>query len=266
MKKNYFLIRGMALLLISFLMVTNLSAQLYVNEFMASNDAALPGPQGDYPDWIEIYNAGDEAVMLGGYYFCDTLNVAEAYQIPDTYPDSVTVAAGGYILFYANKDEDLSVLNLDFKLGSGGEQVGFWNPEQAFVDSITYGPQTADTSYGRYADGENTWFIMPDYTPGATNIHTTSINETVDNISALQNFPNPFSTITNIQFTLTETDNVSIKVYDVRGTLIAELANDTYITGTHNVVWDASDMQTGYYFYTLQTSNSFITQKALIVK
>ena len=50
---------------------------------MASNDGAFPGPQGDNPDWIEIYNAGAEAVMLGGYYLSDKLDDPEAmYQIP----------------------------------------------------------------------------------------------------------------------------------------------------------------------------------------
>ena len=69
MKKNYFLMNGiMAIVLSLFVMTNTMQAQLYINEFMASNDASFPGPQGDYPDWIEIYNAGSEAVMLGGYY------------------------------------------------------------------------------------------------------------------------------------------------------------------------------------------------------
>jgi hypothetical protein len=74
MKKNYFLINGLLTLVLSlFVMTSNVNGQLYINEFMASNDAALPGPQGDYPDWIEIYNAGSEAVMLGGYFRLTTL-------------------------------------------------------------------------------------------------------------------------------------------------------------------------------------------------
>jgi hypothetical protein len=144
--------------------------ELYINEFMASNDAAFPGPQGDYPDWIEIYNAGTEDVMLGGYYLGDDLTHPEAmYQIPDTYPDSVTVPAGGFILFYANKDEEWSVLNLNFKLSGSGEQIGLWSPEQVILDSITYPEVPTDTSYGRYPDGTDVWYLMPDYTPGMPN-------------------------------------------------------------------------------------------------
>ena len=240
---------------------------LYINEFMASNDSAFSGPQGDFPDWIEIYNAGEEAVMLGGYYMSDDIADPEAmYQIPDMYPDSVTVEPGGFILFYANKGEATSVLNLNFKLSGDGESIGFWNPEQVFVDSITYGPQIADTSYGRFTDGTNNWFMMPDYTPGESNRNPSSIGDIEENISISQNYPNPFSTVTNIEFTLENSDNVTVKVFDVRGSLIAVLAENNYSVGTHKIVWNASDVPTGYYFYSLQTSNGIITKKASIVR
>ena len=149
---------------------SNAIAQLYINEFMASNDAALPGPEGDFPDWIEIYNAGSEAVMLGGYYMADDLTDPTAmYQIPDTYPDSVTVPAGGYILFYANKGEATSVLNLNFKLSGGGEQIGLWNPDQVVLDSLTYGEQITDTSMGRFPDGADKWVQYSTISPGESN-------------------------------------------------------------------------------------------------
>lgn len=134
-------------MVISLTVITNdLQAQLYLNEFLASNDASFPGPQGDFPDWIEIYNAGSEPVMLGGYYMYDTLDVSIAYQIPSTYPDSVTVPAGGFIVFYANKGESSSVMNLNFKLSASGEQIGLWNPSMEVVDMLTYEEQTTDVS------------------------------------------------------------------------------------------------------------------------
>ena len=241
--------------------------ELYINEFMASNDSSFPGPQGDYPDWIEIYNPGTEAVMLGGYFMSDDLvDPAAMYQISDAYPDSVTVEAGGFIVFYANKEEASSVLNLDFKLSGGGEQIGLWNADQIFMDSLTYGEQITDTSYGRFADGTDNWFFMPEITPGATNLNTMSIDEIEDYVSVSQNYPNPFSAVTNIQFTLERPDQVSIKVFDVRGTLITVLADDNSTQGAHTIQWDASALPAGYYFYTLQTNTGVITKKALIIR
>ena len=268
MKKNYFLMSGLlAFVLFSFINVNNANAQLYINEFMASNDFALPGPEGDYPDWIEIYNAGAEDVMLGGYYMSDKLDEPDAmYQIPDTYPDSVTVPAGGYILFYANKGQETSVLNLNFKLKGDGEQVGLWDPEQNVLDSLTYGQQYADTSYGRYPDGDNNWSLMVDYTPGAPNSDPLTVYETKDNASISQNYPNPFSSMTNIEFTLENASSVSIKVYDTRGALVAVLTDDTYPSGKHIINWNASNIPAGYYFYTLQTGNSMVTKKATVIK
>ena len=76
------------------------TVNLVINEFMASNDFAFPGPQGDYPDWIEIYNLGIDSVNLAGYFMSDDLVDPEArFQISDAYPDSVTVEPGGYIVF-----------------------------------------------------------------------------------------------------------------------------------------------------------------------
>ncbi len=268
MKKNYFLVSRMMIVMLSFFVFTSVvNGQLYINEFMASNDAAFAGPQGDYPDWIEIYNAGSEAVDLSGYYMADDLaDTSAMYQIPATYPDSVTVEAGGFILFYANKGQESSVLNLNFKLSGGGEQVGLWFPDGSFVDSLTYGDQGTDTSYGRYVDGTDNWFSMIVYTPGAANQHISSVGEIDDYASVSQNFPNPFSTTTNIQFTLERPDRVWIKVFDNRGVLVTVLADENYTYGTHIVQWDASAMPAGYYFYTLQTNTGVITKKALIIR
>jgi len=241
--------------------------ELFINEFMASNDFAFAGPQGDYPDWIEIYNPGTEAVNLSDFYMSDDLVDPEAmFQISDAYPDSVTVAAGGFIVFYANKADSSSVLNLNFKLSGGGEQIGLWNPDQIFMDSLTYGEQITDTSYGRFTDGANTWYFMPDFTPGAANVNTMSINELTDNAEISQNYPNPITGVTNIEFRLESPDRVSIVVYDVSGAKVATLTDAYYTIGKHVIRWDAGNMPAGFYFYTLQSSKSTLTKKALIVK
>jgi len=241
--------------------------ELYINEFMASNDFAFPGPQGDYPDWIEIYNAGTEPVMLGGYYMSDDFFDPEAmYMIPDTYPDSVTVGAGEFIVFYANKEQESSVMNLDFKLSGDGESIVLWNPDEILIDLIDYGPQITDTSYGRFVDGTDNWFMMPEFTPGAANINSLDVNENEEIVAIAQNYPNPFSTTTNIQFTLENSDNIVVKIYDIRGALVSTIADDNYSVGSHTIVWDATSLQPGYYFYTFQTSKGIVTNKASVIR
>ncbi|MDP8203857.1 MAG: hypothetical protein P9L95_04940, partial [Candidatus Tenebribacter mawsonii] len=48
-------------------------ANLVINEFLASNDFGAVDENGDHDDWIEIYNAGDEAIDIGGMYITDNL-------------------------------------------------------------------------------------------------------------------------------------------------------------------------------------------------
>ena len=241
------------------------NTDLYINEFMASNDSYLAGPQGDFPDWIEIYNGGTTDVMLGGYYMSDVLDVTSAYQIPSTYPDSVTVPAGGYIVFYANKEESSSVFNLNFKLSGSGEQIGLWDPTQAVVDTLTYLEQFADTSYGRIPDGSSTWFLMTTPTPGATN-GISSINEANENLTDVGNYPNPFNSITNISFTLEKADQVMVQIFDARGALVQEIPNKNYSRGNHIIKWNASSLPSGYYYYRVQTGSSVYSNKALIIR
>jgi len=240
---------------------------LYINEFMASNDGAVPGPQGDYPDWIEIYNAGSEAVMLGGYYMSDDLNDPEKmFQIPSTYPDSVTVQAGGFIVFYANSDPDWSVLNLNFKLSGGGEHIGLWNPDQVFVDSLTYGEQYADTTYGRFTDGTNNWYLMPDYSPGEPNRYTDAISEFRDVNSFSISYPNPFENETKIKFVLDKTEPVSIMIFDITGAVIEKVENKLFQKGLQQYRWDATGLPSGYYFYQIKTSGNNVTGKVCKIR
>jgi len=240
---------------------------LYINEFMASNDFAVPGPQDDYPDWIEIYNAGDEDVMLGGYYLADDLaDPGAMYQIPNTYPDSVTVPAGGFILFYANKSEESSVLNLPFSLKGSGEQVGLWDPNQNVLDSLSYDQQITDTSYGRYPDGSESWYMMPTFTPGAPNVYTDAIEENTMNATLSQNYPNPFSNTTNIEFSLDEPGYVTITVYTISGSVVTVLADESFNNGKHLIHWNASALPAGYYFYSIKTSAGTIVKKATVLK
>ena len=64
-------------LLVAFLLVVQTGAfyaqqSLYINEFMADNSATIAdSTDGSYDDWIEIYNAGSEAINLSGYYMSD---------------------------------------------------------------------------------------------------------------------------------------------------------------------------------------------------
>ena len=69
-----------------------LSAQnLYINEFLASNNATIADESGDYEDWIEIYNAGPTAINLAGFYISDDPSDLTAWQIPGSNPSHLSL-------------------------------------------------------------------------------------------------------------------------------------------------------------------------------
>jgi len=131
-----------------------LNAQIYINEFLASNETSITDEAGDFEDWIEIYNAGNADVDLAGYYISDDILEPLLWQIPTGSPSLTTVPAGGYLILWADKDTDDGANHIDIKLGAGGEDIILTNPDGVtVVDQLTFGAQTEDVSNGRETDG-----------------------------------------------------------------------------------------------------------------
>lgn len=143
---------------------------LYINEFLASNDSCCADEYGEYDDWVEIYNPGPDPVDIGGMYITDDLSDLTAWQIPTTVPDSTTIQPNDFLVLWADKQPEQGILHVNIKLSSGGEQVGLVAPNgTTVIDSLTFGPQTTDVSYGRYPDGSDNWQTFANPTPGFPN-------------------------------------------------------------------------------------------------
>jgi len=90
-------------------------------------------------------------------------------------------------------------------------------------------------------------------------------------LSLLQNYPNPFNSSTGIEFAISVPSFILLKVYDLRGREVRELAAGQYVAGRHTVVWDGRDrhdrpLASGIYFYRLQTGNFVDTRKMVLLK
>jgi trimeric autotransporter adhesin len=81
-----------------------------------------------------------------------------------------------------------------------------------------------------------------------------------------QNYPNPFNPATVIRFGLPEQTDVRLEVYTLAGQRVARLADGNRTAGWHQVVFDASGLSSGVYFYRLQTPGGTITRKLTVVK
>ena len=144
---------------------------LYINEFLASNDASNADENGDYDDWIEIYNSGSEDIDLAGMYVSDDKEDPLMYQIPTgSAAVTTTVKAGGYLIIWCDKEMDQGPLHVEIKLSSGGEDVVLTDSDGVTeIDSYTYDAAETDKSNGRTTDGGDTWGIFDTPTPGASN-------------------------------------------------------------------------------------------------
>ncbi len=141
---------------------------LYINEFMAENKTIYAIPDtGKYDDWIEIYNAGSIPVSLNGLSLTDDPLDRTKFMIPA----GLTVPAGGYLLFYADKNTTASSQHTNFGLNNGGEYIGlFAAGGNILVDSYKFKAQKSDIPEGRAGDGAATWTTELCPTPGAANI------------------------------------------------------------------------------------------------
>jgi hypothetical protein len=82
-----------------------------------------------------------------------------------------------------------------------------------------------------------------------------------------QNYPNPFNPNTTINFTLVEDGHVSLKVFDVVGREVAVLVSENLKAGElHSVMFNASNLSSGVYFYRLQAGKNSMVKKLLLAK
>ena len=89
-----------------------------------------------------------------------------------------------------------------------------------------------------------------------------------------QNYPNPFNPTTTIEYSIptevksekAEVRNVTLKVYDILGRVVATLLNEKQAPGNYNVTWNASSLPSGIYFYKLSADNYIETKKMMLLK
>ena len=123
----------------------------------------------------------------------------------------------------------------------------------------------ADNSGNVYVSGTSALdYAVVKYSP-VTGINNAS-GEIPNGFSLMQNFPNPFNPSTTIEFQIPAYEQVSLKVYDVAGRIVAELVDESLNAGTYRVDYNASNLSSGVYFYKLITTSFFDTKRMILVK
>jgi len=245
---------------------------LFINEFLASNNTVNQDAFGENDDWIEIFNANNYSVNLGGLFITDNLDRSSKFQIPFYNTEKTTIPAGGYLLFWVDGQTEQGINHLNFKLDMAGEQIAIAQlieNDTLFIDSLSYAEQATDISYGRYPDGSANWYSFGNPTPLDSNqIETSVVKQQITplNFALYQNYPNPFNPVTSIEYQVSNISEVNLSIYNILGQKVATLVNKKQSSGSYKVEWNASQFSSGVYLYRLSVGNFVEIKKLVLLK
>jgi len=144
----------------------NLTATLGDTGNLRLNEWAAAVTSG--PDWFELFNPNPQPVALGGLFLTDA--PANRTKHPIAPLSFIGVNTNGWAKFIADNDPVQGANHVDFSLSAAGEALALFPPGTApAIDQVTFGPQSADVSEGRFPDGAavRTFFTRP--SPGEAN-------------------------------------------------------------------------------------------------
>lgn len=166
-----------------------LSNQIFINEFQADNSSTVKDEYGEYDDWIEIYNAGNNIINLSGLYITDDFSDLKKFQIASSNNGTTILNPNEHLLFWADNNIDQGSNHLNFRLDNNGEQIALiyiFENDTTIVDSITFGKQEKNFSYARISDGASSWKIAKAPTPGEKNSNTSLFKEGILLVNGLR--------------------------------------------------------------------------------
>jgi len=168
----------------------------------------------------------------------------------------------------------IDTFDLTFTLYSEERVQGTKGAEVDVATVYAYDPEFTDAANGNYevnspylyTRGSNGGFIGD--TRWATN--PPPVGTVPENVPARfkleQNFPNPFNPSTTINFTIERPDFTSLTVFNVLGQVVVTLKSGFLMDGEYSVVFDASEMTNGVYFYELRQGQHSSIHKMILLK
>jgi photosystem II stability/assembly factor-like uncharacterized protein len=258
----------------------NIPLSLFTKVFYFSNKlyAAASYNNGLYystdfgVNWIRCYN--------GFPYSCDVMDYAVLNNVlfVSTYQNGI----------YKSSDNGLTWINCTIgsynyvnSLCSGGNMIFAGISSVGVFYSTNYGQNwnaVNNNGYTGYFDISNLksnsqYLFAGTYSKGVWRRPLSEIigiqnisTETPSKYSLSQNYPNPFNPTTNIKFSIVNSGDVKLVVYDIQGREVQTLVNESLKPGTYEAAFDGSALNSGVYFYKLITGTFTETKKMLLIK
>jgi hypothetical protein len=149
------------------------------------------------------------------------------------------------------------------KLNSDWQKLGFINGKGTTTEKSSYSFEDKNP-----AEGKSYYRLKQIDFNGSSRIYTPlEVDfESVKEYSLSQNYPNPFNPSTEINYTLAKSGDVTLKIYNLLGSEVTTLVNGFMEAGKHSVKFDANDITSGIYFYTIKADNFKSTRKMILMK
>jgi hypothetical protein len=123
--------------------------EVVINELMPTNSTTVADQNGEYDDWIELFNLSYTSIDLSGYFLSDSKKDNKKWKLPQ----GTSIPENGYLIIWADKDTTEVGLHANFKLSSKGETVILSRPDGTITDRVEYPSQSQELSYSRRPNG-----------------------------------------------------------------------------------------------------------------
>lgn len=124
--------------------------EILINEILPKNSQNGTDQDGDYDDWIELYNPANVDQDISGYYLSDSKKNPTKWK----FPTGTKITANGYLIVWADEDSThVSGLHTNYKLSADGENIVLLSPTQEVINMVDYPATVLEQSYARKPNG-----------------------------------------------------------------------------------------------------------------
>jgi len=131
--------------------------KILINELLPKNTQYGSDQDGEFDDWIEIYNPANIDQDISGYYLSDSKKVLTKWK----FPVGTVIGKNAYLIVWADGDSTQVGLHTNFKLSADGENVVLLTPEQELINLVEYPITLQEQSWARKpnATGDFAWSV-----------------------------------------------------------------------------------------------------------
>jgi hypothetical protein len=133
------------------------TSNVVINELLASNGSIQADQDGEFDDWVELYNTTNQVISLAGYHLTDNASNPTKW----TFPPATFIEPNGYLVVWLDNDLDQNGLHASFALSADGEELHIVSPSLEFLDGVVFGVQDRDVTYGRCPNGTGHFEFLP---------------------------------------------------------------------------------------------------------